>query len=287
MERYNPQKRALTLLNEVSPSILIKALDRGQIQYRDGIFSGKFDAAVFRALIEIGAVFDRRSEVFRLDPAKVPTYVRMRAALYETTASEAHRALLAEIDKMTRALADGVPEIFQIGADDVIESVAAGCAATAESLAVFPELDYNGRRMLSKAYTNNVALGIKGFADDMVKRLRRDVQESAETGYRFDRLAGKIMRKYGTTKAKAEFLAKTETSLFMSNYRRERFTAAGIKEYFWRTSGDTRVREDHRELNGGRFFYDSPPIADKAHHIAANPGAIWGCRCNDQPIVED
>lgn len=283
---YTPQKRALTLLNEVSPSALIEALDTGKIQYRDGIFSGQFDAAIFLDLERIGAVYDRYSEVFRIDPSKVPAYIRMRAALYETTAAEAYRALFLQLDALERELTEGMPEMFEVGGEDVVTKVAEGCAATAKSLAVFPELDYNGRRMLAKMYSNNMALGIKGFTQEMIKSLRRDVQTSAEAGYRFDLLAAKMLRKYDITKAKATFLARTETSIFMAEYRKDRFLAAGVTEYYWRTSGDNRVRDDHKRLNGRRFFYEAPPVADRATGTTANPGGIWNCRCNDQPIVE-
>ena len=286
VRQYNPQKKILTLLNDLSPDALIEALSSGRIQYKEGVFSGQFNAAIVRELVAMGAKYDLRANVYRLDPARVPTYVKMRAALYETSAYEAHRALLVQIDELQKTLDKGIPDLFVIGSDDVIGKIADGCAATAESLAVFPELDENGKKNLAREYTNNVALSITDFSKDMIRRLRRDVQDSAETGYRFDHLIGKISHKYGVTEAKAEFLARTETSIFMSDYRRERFTAAGINEYFWRTSGDSRVRSDHRDLNGKRFLYSMPPVADKRTGTTANPGGIWNCRCNDQPIVE-
>ena len=286
VRQYNPQKKILTLLNDLTPDALIEALSSGRIQYKEGVFSGQFNAAIVRELVSMGAQYDVRANVYRLDPARVPTYVKMRAALYETSAYEAHRVLLVQIDELQKSLDKGIPDLFVIGSDDVIGRIADGCAATAESLAVFPELDENGKKNLAREYTNNIALGITDFSKEMVRRLRRDVQDSAETGYRFDHLIGKIAHKYGVTESKAEFLARTETSIFMSDYRRERFTAAGINEYFWRTSGDLRVRKDHRDLNGKRFFYSVPPVVDKATGMTANPGGIWNCRCNDQPIVE-
>ena len=284
--QYSPQKRVQTLLNDIAPDALISALGSGKVQYKDGVFSGQFNAAITRELFAIGAEYDIRTDSFLIDPARVPTYVKMRAALYETSAQEAHRALLAELLKMERVLEIGVPDIFVIGADDVVGKIASGCKATAIDLAVFPELDENGIKNLAKEYTNNMALSIHGFSTDMVQRLRRDVQENAESGYRFDRLIGKIQHKFGVTQSKAEFLAETETSIFMSEYRKDRFTSAGIVEYFWRTAGGQRVRSDHRRLNGGRFSYANPPVADQATGTTANPGGIWRCRCMDQPIVE-
>ena len=285
--QYNPQKKIKALLNDLSPDALLEALGNGRVQYKNGIFSGQFNAAISRELTAMGAKYDERSRVFRMDPRFVPAYVKMRAALYETSAQEAHRALLQELLKLQEVLEVGIPDIFVIGSGDVIGAVASGCARTAESLAVFPTLDENGLKNLAKGYTNNIALGIHGFSTDMVQRLRRDVQENAESGYRFDHLIGRIQHKFSVTQAKAEFLAQTETSIFMSEYRKERFTASGVVEYFWRTSGDGRVREDHRRLNGGRFSYANPPVADKATGTTANPGGIWRCRSNDQPIVED
>ena len=293
IRKYSPQMRKgsgipAALLNAIAPDALLDALASGRVQYKAGVFFGAFNAAIVRDLAGMGAKYDVRSGVYRADPARVPAYVIMQATLYETKASEAHKSLLGEIIKMQEALTTGtgLPDIFVIGSEGLVEKVAAGCKETAKSLAVFPELDDNGKKNLAAEYTQNMALSIKDFAGEMVQRLRRDVQENAEEGHVFDVLVDKIVHKFGTTQVKAEFLARTETAIFMSNYRKERFTAAGITEYFWRTSGDSRVRSDHQRLNGGRFYYSLPPIADKATGITANPGGIWNCRCNDQPIVE-
>ena len=289
VRQYSPQKRFKTLLNDITPTALIEALGAGRVQYNaeEGIFTGYFNAAIVRDIVALGGKYDERWKVFRINPRTAPVYVKMRAALYDTTAREAHRALLIQINEMQKVLdKPEMPSFFVIGSGDVVEAVAAGAKETASSLAVFPELDENGRKMLAKMYTDNVAIGIKGFASDMVQRLRRDVQDNAEAGYTFEHLAGKIAHKYGVTESKAEFLAQTETSLFMSEYRKDRFMSAGIVEYFWRTSGDTRVRKDHQLLNGKRFFYSTPPVADRRTMTYANPGGIWRCRCNDQPIVE-
>ena len=53
----------------------------------------------------------------------------------------------------------------------------------------------------------------------------------------------------------------------------------------WRTVGDNRVRETHRELNGQSFRWDEPPECDPGHH--ALPGGIWNCRCWAEPVIPD
>lgn len=54
---------------------------------------------------------------------------------------------------------------------------------------------------------------------------------------------------------------------------------AGIKEFFWRTRGDSDVRESHQDLGGQRFLWDSPPAE-------GYPGEPVACRCWAEGVVE-
>jgi len=80
-------------------------------------------------------------------------------------------------------------------------------------------------------------------------------------------------------------IARQETSLFVSKYREERYTGAGITEYIWSTSKDQRVRPDHAALDHQVFSWDSPPVTDRATGKRNNPGADFGCRCLALPVI--
>jgi SPP1 gp7 family putative phage head morphogenesis protein len=285
IRRNNPQKKTLAIVNAIPSDALVAAILSGKIQYRNGIFSGEFNAAITRALVAIGARYNERRKFFFLEPARVPPHIAMQSAVYESTAQQTYRELARLLDEKLLTLTEGIPSIFHVPADGVVGKIEKGFKESAAQLAFVPVLEENSKKNLARDYSENLALSIQDFNKDMILSLRADVEESARAGYRFDILAGKIAHKFNVSRRKSEFLAKTETSIFMSEFRKNEFAEVGIVEYFWRTSGDSRVRQDHRLLNGKRFSYDRPPVADRATGTTANPGGIWGCRCLDYPIL--
>ena len=59
---------------------------------------------------------------------------------------------------------------------------------------------------------------------------------------------------------------------------------AGIEEYIWSTTGDERVRDSHRELNGKKFRWDTPP--ENSDGRACHPGEDYQCRCIGRPVFK-
>ena len=127
---------------------------------------------------------------------------------------------------------------------------------------------------------------IKGQAHEQIAKLRQTVADNAEQGYRAETLIEGIRDQYAMSRDHARFVAKQETSMFMSDYRRARFQEVGVRRYRWSCSGDVRVRPDHKKLHGQVFEYANPPIVDSRTGRRANPGYDFGCRCLDIPILE-
>ena len=73
----------------------------------------------------------------------------------------------------------------------------------------------------------------------------------------------------------------------VSKYRQIRYEEVGIDNYIWSTSHDSRVRHDHRELQGKVFSFSNPPITDKATGARNNPGEDFGCRCVAIPVMPE
>ena len=93
------------------------------------------------------------------------------------------------------------------------------------------------------------------------------------------------------TKSKANLLARDQVGTLSANLTRTRQESAGVEEYIWSSSGDERVRECHRELNGQKFRYDDPPAmwymtkhgkVYSGRHC--NPGEDYQCRCVAKPV---
>lgn len=272
-----------TLQNSAVATPLMIALRLGMIQYKDGVFSGNFSHATSANLRRLGATFNKHAGTFYLSDAAVPEGIKHEARVYQLNVVKIHQKI---VDKLTDMQAHLNDVEFEVDGADALFRVKEGFEKSAKALEVMPKLSEGAWEILREEYTVNLGLYIRRFTEESIIDLREATQENALIGYRFDRLAAHIMDQYKTSAAKAEFLAKTETSIFMSNFRKQMFTDAGVRRYIWRTTGKMTVRDDHAKLNGRIFFYNQPPIADQATGIRANPGGIWNCECVDEPILE-
>jgi SPP1 gp7 family putative phage head morphogenesis protein len=282
LQRVTAQKVGLANAGE---DALIDALRTGRIQYADGIFSGSFNTKIVSALRALGAKPDRGAGTYRMAPALVPGDVRAAAAQYAQDARAAHEKLKATLDDAFAGL-DITLAGRRVDARGAVDSVEDGWRESARGIEIAPELQEDSRDRLAEAYSDNMDLWIKKFSRGMIVDLRESVEENARQGYRFDRLAAQIRSRYSVSTNKARFLARQETSLFMAQFRRQRFGEAGVTRYTWRTSHDGRVRHDHKKLDGRVFYYEQPPVVDETTGRRANPGEDYQCRCVDIPILD-
>lgn len=272
------------------------ALRTGRVQYDAGKFSGEFNAAISRVLKALGAKFDHWTKTFSLDPASVPGWVKAQSASYQATARGAHETINRKLSEIQGHL-DSIVAETDVDAKPTLHAVQKDFRQVAGKLTVRPELSEDSVGRLSKQYNENMKLWIKKFSQEMIGDLRGVVEKNAQQGYRFDKLIQGIQGRYGVAQNKAKFLARQETALFMSKYRKERFSESGITHYRWSTSHDERVRpapgttgiarlDDHRRLDGHTFAYNNPPVVDRNTGRRANPGEDYNCRCVDIPVVE-
>lgn len=269
-------------------SALIAALRAGTVTYSDGEFRGQFNAAISRELRELGAEFDRHQKSFRLAHEHLPYYLRGAIAEALSASTEVHVAMLATL----QAIAENLPLAPASLSASVFASIFAdlekqfrSSVQVAEDLEVPMEFTAADRNRMTADLTENLELGIKGFASDRIPVLRKIVEENLAQGGRTDLLAKKLQAEFGFAQRKAEFLADHETGMLVSKYRQFRYEGLGVQEYIWSTSNDERVRPDHKALNGRRFAFTSPPIVDRATGRRGNPGEDYRCRCVAQPIL--
>lgn len=272
------------------------ALRTGKIQYEAGTFSGDFNVATVRVMRAVGAKFDAKQKVYRLEPALVPAWIKAEAANYQQTAKGAHAAMERRLDAIQADL-DGLLETKTIHAQRSIRAIQGDFEDTVSAISVMPKLTEESTKRMAVEYNKNAKIYVKDFLQKEIRAMRDTVQSNAEQGYRFDHLIAGIKQRYSVSQNKAKFLARQETALFMSNYRKQRFSEAGVTHYRWSTSHDARVRptadtrgvarlDDHRRLDGKVFAYADPPVVDMATMRRANPGGDFNCRCVDIPILE-
>ena len=91
------------------------------------------------------------------------------------------------------------------------------------------------------------------------------------------------------TKAKADLIARTETSKTESALTKARCDNLGIKAYIWRTSEDIRVRSSHSHMDDVIVFWDNPPspeLLDGKKSVGYyHAGNIYNCRCYSEVVI--
>ena len=128
---------------------------------------------------------------------------------------------------------------------------------------------------------------IKSMHTDQAERVHEIVREAHLTSIRANdtaRLVRELWLKTGKQagKAKAQLIARTESSRAASSLTQVRAESIGSKGYIWRTIKDTDVRKSHRDLDGEYIPWDSPPTTDS---LTGHAGCVPNCRCYPEPVL--
>jgi SPP1 gp7 family putative phage head morphogenesis protein len=280
IKRYTDQR----ILLNARIDKLEAAIKAGTIQYADGVFSGKFNAGTSKELRDIGAKWDQRSKVFRINPQLTPDSIRVQAGLIASRAKEMHAEIQRALDNTQKDL-DNIIQSHEVPTDGMIEQVDSGWQAASKAIAVQPVLTPVMRKKMAEQYNTNIKTYAQKFTEERFKAIRDDVQENSLEGYRFDTLIDRIHAQADISAKKARFIARQETSLFVASFRQERFREAGVSRYRWSARGPGITRPDHFALHGKIFRYDDPPIVDTKTGRKGNPGQDFGCLCADIPLM--
>ena len=257
-------------LNDVSA--LREAIRSGRIQYRDGVFSGQFSAATSRELAAF-ATFDRRSRVWRGDP---PPDIKGVAIIADSKrkalATQLQRALDDAAGRIDEAIAT-----LSFGSDLPLFAMDQDIRRDLHDIGILPELSSSTEAYLRKNYSEAQNLNIKNWMPDQVARLREMVQRIQTSGDAAS-IQDAIAAEWGTTAAKAAFLARQETSLFLEAQPR-----AGIGRRRAPLSlvdvARRAVRESHKHLDGLIIDFDRAPIVEIKTGRRAHAGEDFNCRC--------
>ena len=274
------------VMRNAAGDALRAALSERRVQYLEGQFFGEFSARISIDLRAIGAKLDKRSGVYKMRAKDVPAWIKAVSTEANDAAVKLHQELERTLNHIESSL-DQAVEKYKVDPDHAVDQIQKDFRSVAERLSVDPELSQSSKAALKEDYTDNMKLNIQTFSDKMVQDLRGVVQENAEQGCRFDRLIQGIQGKYDVSQSKAKFLARQETSLFMSKFTQKRYEEAGVQKYRWSTSHDARVRDDHDHLDKKVFFFSEPPITDRSTGARNNPGCDFNCRCVAIPILEE
>lgn len=285
---YKPLIDLLTpsaVVHNAKSSVLIKAFAERKIYFSDGFVYGKFNAAISKALKELGASFNKTRSAFKLELTQLPPEIRSSIAQGTTVEKDAIDRVMRKIQELSAAnlVIPGVDSI----ADETLQDLHKQFhKVTPADLEIPVEMNDASREKIKADYISNIDLKIKGWGADAIERVRDRVILEVGAGTRAEKLKDVLFSEFGVTESRVKFIARQETSLFVSKFRQTRYEDAGIDQYRWSTSNDERVRDDHKDLNNRVFSWDNPPIVDKRTGRKANPGEDFGCRCVALPVFK-
>lgn len=269
-----------------SKETLIKALLSGKVQYVNRHFEGTFNSLISKEIKEMGGKWDPKRKRWFVKQDQLPYDIKTaiaQAQMKDQALNADIEVYLSEVDNVLKENDTN----YNLSSEfkNTIKDLDALFKEGIKNISIAPELTDEMVQNLAEGWSNNLNLYIKEWTQDSIQRLRQRIWNNALNGYRSMNLIQEIQHDYNISENKAKFLARQETSLLMSKFREERYKSAGIQRYRWSTSGDNRVRERHKQLNGLIFDWNNPPIVDELGH-RAHPGEDYNCRCVAIPLVE-
>lgn len=134
-------------------------------------------------------------------------------------------------------------------------------------------------------FTINNAQLIESIKTETLKKVETMTYVGMQNGTRVEQLAMDIEKlvnpNVGNVKARAMLIARDQTAKLSADINHSRQKELGFTKYTWRTVGDSRVRESHRENDGKVFSWDDPPPE------TGHPGEDYQCRCIAEPYFEE
>lgn len=263
------------------------ALVAGTLWYAAGIFTGRLNAAISRELRAMGARSTAAGFVLPLE--EVPIVLRGVISVSAANSRSLHAALLATLDAMQEHIGEAPTGLdFTETVDKITEDLQEQLVQTVSAEASLPppsEIPESLTQGLDETLTGETERTIKGFSLEQIQSLRAKIRANLQDAGRTDRLVKVIEAEFGVSKRRARFIAENETSRLVSDFRRARYESLGAAEYVWDTSHDERVRDDHRALDGRKFSWSHPPVADTATGFRGHPGEAANCRCVARPVI--
>lgn len=125
---------------------------------------------------------------------------------------------------------------------------------------------------------------IKNLETEAYERIEKVVNEHISNNSAPKVIREAIMEQTDISKTRAKFLAVDQSGSIFGQINAERHQRMGLEKFKWDTSGDERVRDTHRALDGQVFAYAEPPTVGSRVVL---PGEDYRCRCVAIPVFDD
>lgn len=140
-------------------------------------------------------------------------------------------------------------------------------------------------RDLANTFDTRLNKYIIDNVDDRLKKMRDMVAGHMDEGGDIASLAKKFGQTYGINKRKAEFLARQETSLLVTETQKNRYQQVGVLQFQWLPSASITKDLYHETLYGTRWSFEEPPVINLQTGEVGLPRQRYNCRCGMRPIL--
>lgn len=111
-----------------------------------------------------------------------------------------------------------------------------------------------------KLFASQNAQYIRSMPVQELERVSDIVQRGLQEGKRFTDVAKEIQKSFGITDRKARLIARDQTAKLNGSLTKLRQQEIGVELYTWQTSGDERVRDSHRVMDGKTCKWSDPTV---------------------------
>lgn len=194
---------------------------------------------------------------------------------------------MIEIQNLSKVYGLEISVFNQIQYQKVINSVL-GVDIFLEEPWLIPQLEL---------FANQNAELIQNMTTNEIERVSGYIKRAIQEGSSYDSVVENIEKSFGITRRHAKLIARDQTTKLNGSLTKLRQQESGIKTYKWQTSGDERVRQDHRVLDGKICRWDDPTVylnentnkwekRSKIGGTNVHTSQDVNCRCIPVPIVE-
>mgnify|MGYP004495240207 FL=1 len=150
---------------------------------------------------------------------------------------------------------------------------------------VLPEY-YNDafyQELLKEWLEQNIQM-ISSDPQDLVQKIKDILREDITHNTATDQMVKRIQHTCQVSESRAKFVARDQIGKLQARLTRQQQMDAGVREYIWSSKKDSKVRDQHRKLDGNKYSWDSPPLSDPRTGRHCHPGEDYGCRCTAIPV---
>ena len=125
---------------------------------------------------------------------------------------------------------------------------------------------------------------IKSIATEYHNEVESVVLQGMRRGESITKMAEEIASAGDVSLSRARFIARDQMGSLYGELTKKRQENAGLERFWWSTSGDSRVRHSHEDLDGKIFTWAEGALVDGKRIW---PGTDYNCRCVAEVVFED